>query len=91
MVFLTGQGPISPPVPTGEAASSKTLSRAALPFAANIGGTPSTVHFLGLVPGFVGLSQANIQIPTTVTPGPEVVIFLTVGGQASNTATIAVR
>jgi uncharacterized protein (TIGR03437 family) len=91
VVFLTGQGPVSPPVPTGQAAPLDPLSRATLSFGANIGGVAAPVQFLGLTPGFVGLAQANIQIPASVTPGNSVVMYVIVDGQAGNTATISVK
>lgn len=90
-VYLTGQGAVDPPVSTGQAASLTTLSNARLSKSANIGGQTANVLFLGLAPGFVGLAQANIQIPANVTPGDQVVMFVTVGGQTSNTATISVK
>jgi adhesin/invasin len=90
-VFLTGQGPVNPAVPTGAAAPLTTLSHATLPVAANLGGRSAGLSFLGLAPGFAGLAQANVQIPPEVAPGNEVVLFLTVGGQASNTVHIAVK
>jgi uncharacterized protein (TIGR03437 family) len=91
VLFLTGQGPVTPPVPTGRAAPSDTLSPASLPVAATIGGSTATVLFLGLTPGLVGLAQANIQIPADVTPGNNVAVAITVGGQAGNTVTISVK
>lgn len=91
VVYLTGQGAVNPPVPTGEAAPLDHVSPAVLPWAANIGGKPANVLFLGLTPAFVGLAQANIQIPQDVTPGDQVVMFISVGGQAGNTATISVK
>ncbi|MBI3696813.1 MAG: hypothetical protein HY238_18500 [Acidobacteria bacterium] len=91
VVFLTGQGPVTPPVPTGRAAPLDTLSPAALPGAATIGGSTAPVMFLGLTPGFVGLAQANIQIPSDITPGAQVAMSITVGGQAGNTTTISVK
>ncbi|MBI3667685.1 MAG: hypothetical protein HY236_15895 [Acidobacteria bacterium] len=91
VVFLTGQGPVTPAVPTGQAAPVNPHSPATLPNAASIGGSTAPVQFLGLAPGWVGLAQANIQIPSGVTPGDQVALSISVNGQAGNTVTISVK
>ena len=91
VVFLTGQGPLSPTVPTGQAAPSSPLSLASLRATANIGRAAADVKFLGLTPGFVGLAQANIEVPAAAATGNEVVMFVSVDGQAGNTATVSIR
>jgi uncharacterized protein (TIGR03437 family) len=90
-VFATGQGLVSPAVATGQAALSDPLSRVTSPMTATIGGVPADIQFFGLAPGFVGLAQVNIQIPDNVTTGDQVGMFISVNGQAGNTATIAVK
>lgn len=91
VAFLTGQGPVSPPVATGAAAPADPLSQVPGPFTATVGGVPAAVQFLGLTPGFVGLAQANIQIPPGAPVGDQIGMFLSVNGQAGNTATISIR
>jgi uncharacterized protein (TIGR03437 family) len=56
-----------------------------------IGGVPATVQFAGLAPGFAGLYQVNVQVPTGVAPGDAVPVSLSIGGVAANTATIAIQ
>ncbi len=56
-----------------------------------IGGVQVPVGFSGLAPGFVGLFQINADITDEVPTGTAVPITLTIGGQSSNTATIAIR
>ena len=58
---------------------------------ATVGGKAATVQFAGLTPGFVGLYQVNVQIPTGVTPGFAVPLVLMQNGVPSNTVTLAVR
>ncbi len=91
VVFLTGQGPVSPPVATGRAAPAAPLSFASLSATASIGRAAADVKFLGLTPGFVGLAQANIEIPAGAATGTDVVVFISVDGQAGNTATVSIR
>ena len=46
---------------------------------------------IGLVAGLVGLYQVNVTMPAGVTPGDAVPIVLTVAGQVSPAASIAVQ
>ena len=87
--FLTGQGAVTPPVPTGEAAKSDPVSWASLPYSATLGGQAANVEFLGLTPSLVGLLQANIKIPPLAATG-DYPLILTVGGVASQPALLSV-
>ena len=91
VIYLTGQGAVSPVGVTGQPASSTTLSPASAPYSATIGGANANVLFLGLAPTLIGVAQANVIIPPAAPTGSEVVLVVTVGGQASNTATISVK
>jgi uncharacterized protein (TIGR03437 family) len=82
---------VSPPVADGQPASLGQLSYSTLPSSASIGGKDAPLLFLGLAPGFIGLAQANIQIPADAQTGDNAVVVITIGGQSSNTATISVR
>jgi uncharacterized protein (TIGR03437 family) len=87
-VYLTGIGPLDNPVGNGQPALADPLSRATQPYSATIGNVPATVSFLGLTPGFVGLAQANIQVPNLA--NGDYPLVLRVGGQASNAATVSI-
>lgn len=87
-VYLTGQGPLDHPVTDGTAAVSSPLAHATGTVSATIGGVAATVQFLGLAPGFVGLAQANIQVPTLASGDYPMV--LTVGGFVSASAVLSV-
>jgi uncharacterized protein (TIGR03437 family) len=89
--YLTGQGPVAPPVAEGQPAPLDKLSFATLQSSASIGGKDAEIIFLGLAPGFAGLAQANIRIAPDAQTGDAAVVFITIGGQTSNTATISVR
>ena len=59
-----------------------------------IGLCPATVQFTGLAPGFVGLYQVNVQIPTGALSGNRVPLQLSLsgaGGRPSNIVTIAIQ
>jgi adhesin/invasin len=91
VLYLTGQGPVSPAVPTSQAAPGDVLSVATLPKSATIGGVDATIQFLGLAPGFIGLAQANVSIPAGSATGDAVPLIVNVGGQPSNSVVISVR
>jgi uncharacterized protein (TIGR03437 family) len=58
---------------------------------ATVGGVAATVKFAGLVAGYVGLYQVNVQIPAGVTVGSSVPLVLTANGVNSNAATLALH
>ncbi len=91
IVYLTGQGLLDGPIEAGQAAPLDRLLRATSDATANIGGQNANVLFLGLTPGFVGLSQANIVIPDGAPVGDGVELFLSVNRQRSNTVKVSVR
>lgn len=65
-LYGIGFGPVTPATPAGTIASQATnLSNS---FTIMFGQTPATVLYSGLAPGFVGLYQFNIQVPS-VSPG----------------------
>lgn len=56
-----------------------------------VGGVPATVTFSGLAPGFVGLWQLNVQIPSDAPTGDAVPLVITLSGSTSSVTTIAVN
>jgi uncharacterized protein (TIGR03437 family) len=76
LIYLTGLGTVRPAVADGAAAPSNppfstTTAKTTVLFLAK-GGTTNdagTVSFSGLAPGFVGLYQLNVQVPTTADIG----------------------
>ena len=86
--YLTGQGPVDNPVATGAAAPASPLSNATAPASATIGGLNADIQFLGLAPGFVGLLQANIRVPSL--PSGDYPLVVTIGGAASNPGLVTV-
>lgn len=68
-VFMSGLGTVSPAVADGVAAPSSPLSKTTSTFSADISGTPANIAYQGLAPGYAGLYQVNIQIPTGLKSG----------------------
>ena len=90
IAYLTGQGPLSIRMATGQAAPLSPLVAATSAVAATIGGVAARVLFLGLTPGLVGVAQANILVPAESPMGQQPLV-ITIGGQASNTVFVSIR
>lgn len=90
-IFCTGLGSVSNTPDAGAPSPSNPLAHTRAFPNVSLGGNPVTVAFSGLAPGFVGLYQVNITIPSTAPSGSAVPLVLTIGGVQSNTATIAVQ
>jgi len=90
-IYLTGIGRVTNQPADGAAASLSQLSYSTLfsSATATISGWTSTVQFLGLAPGWVGLDQANITVPVGLSTGAYPVV-ITVGGVESNGPTMYV-
>ena len=88
VVYMTGQGAVSNPILTGTPALAGPLSATLATTTATVGGANAEVLFSGLAPGFVGLLQANIRIPTVA--AGERPLVVTIGEAASQSAMIAV-
>ena len=81
VVYLTGIGGVSNAPLDGAGAPANPPASALLPASATVGGLNAPIQFLGLTPYFVGLAQANIQVPQL--PAGNYPLVITVGGVAS--------
>lgn len=102
-IFGTGQGPVSPPVPDGEAAPNDSISTIAVPTSDGMtclthqpsvcvamGSTFGDVQFSGLAPGMIGIWQLSVKIPSDALTG-NVPVRAVINGVPSNIITVAIR
>jgi uncharacterized protein (TIGR03437 family) len=88
VVYLTGIGAVNNPVADGSPTPSSPVSTATATYTATIGPQSAQIQFLGLVQGFAGLAQANIQVPTL--PSGDYPLVITEGGYVSASAVVSV-
>lgn len=87
ILWGTGFGPTVPSAPVGVAVpSGSTYSTATLP-AVTINNVPATVFGAALAPGFAGLYQVAIQVPSSIADG-DWPIQATIGGVPSPTGVV---
>ena len=97
VIYCTGLGPVSNPPLSGAPAFTDRLSPTPSTPLVSIGSRAAWVTFSGLVPGFVGLYQVNVQVPSDVSSGDAVPVQMVMPGSTtyayapSNVVTIAVR
>ena len=77
-MYLTGIGAVDNAVADGSPAPTSPLSKATAAYTATIGAASASIQFLGFSPGWAGLAQANIQVPTL--PSGDYPLVITVGG-----------
>lgn len=87
-VYLTGIGAVDNAVADGSPTPTSPLSNATAAYSATIGAASASIQFLGLTPGFAGLAQADIQVPTL--PSGDYPLVITVGGYIGASAVISV-
>ncbi len=98
-IYVTGLGkatangdPAGAVLPTGTVApaSGNPLYLTLAQPTVTIGGQPAPVLFSGIGPGFSGLYQVDVQIPTNIAPGDDVPLVITILG-STDSATVAIQ
>jgi len=82
------------PAVAGEVLSMYTTSlveNGVVPAKVSIGGMLAETLYFGDAPGYPGYNQVNFRVPSGVSPGPAVAVWLSYLGRYSNTVTIAVQ
>ena len=89
-MFMTGLGPTSPPLSTGQLGPVPAATTNYVPLV-GINGVNAPVVFSGVAPGFIGLDQVNFFIPATAPTGSNLPLTVSANGVASQTSRIAVQ
>jgi uncharacterized protein (TIGR03437 family) len=91
VIYCTGLGAVSPPVAAGAAAPLTSLTSTPIQATVTLGGKPAQVFFSGLTPGYSGLYQVNVQVPSGITPGANVPVVVSISGASSPSVTVAIQ
>ncbi len=86
-LYGVGFGPVTPNTPAGQIVSG---NNALTSFTASFAGTPATVTYAGLAPGYVGLYQFNITVPNIAASDTVPFTFTLNGAPGSQTMVISV-
>jgi uncharacterized protein (TIGR03437 family) len=98
-IYVTGLGKATPKgdpngavLPTGALApaSGNPLYETVAATTVTIGGQNAPVLFSGVGPGYNGLYQVDVQIPSNIAPGNDVPLILTIAGE-SDSDTVAIQ
>jgi trimeric autotransporter adhesin len=89
VAYLSGSGPVDTPVADGTATPLQPLVSATSQSNATIGSSPAHIGFAGLAPGFVGLVQVNIVVPSDLATG-DYPLAIMIGNETSNAAIVSV-
>ena len=87
LMFITGEGLVTPNIATG--ASPANLPSPRLPYSVTVGGVPAKTSFFGIPPGLVGVTQVNFVVPDTAPLGQQQIV-VTVGNASSEPAKFTV-
>jgi uncharacterized protein (TIGR03437 family) len=87
ILWGTGFGPANPAAPVGVQIPSDKIYSTANPVTVTVNSTPATVFGAALAPGFAGLYQVAIQIPTSV-PDGDLPVVATINGASSPVSTM---
>jgi len=69
LIYLTGMGAVNPPIGDGTAGGSNPLNKAVAAVVVLVGGQQATLLYNGLAPGYPGLYQINVTLPTFLAEG----------------------
>ena len=87
--YGVGFGGVTPSTPAGQIAQGQTTLNQGVQF--TIGGSPAQVQYQGLAPGYVGLYQFNVVVPSVASSDKVPVTFTQNGIAGTQTMYIAVQ
>jgi uncharacterized protein (TIGR03437 family) len=90
-IYCAGLGAVIPAVSAGSAAPSSPLSNTVNAVTVTIGGQSLKPSFAGLAPGYAGLYQVNVLLPSGVATGSSVPLIVSAAGASSLAVTVAIQ
>jgi uncharacterized protein (TIGR03437 family) len=90
VLYATGMGRTNPLVPDGQASPFSPLALANGSTTVTIAGVQAQVLFSGLVPGYVGLWQINVLLPSTITTNLTSALAVTLNNHSGVGTTLAI-
>ncbi len=91
VIYCAGLGNVNEPVAAGSVSPGSPLAMASNTVTVTIEGIQAQVLYAGLAPGFAGLYQVNVVVPSGVTTNASAPLVITAAGQSSPSASIAVK
>jgi uncharacterized protein (TIGR03437 family) len=91
VIYATGVGTFDHPPATGAAASASPLAMASVTPTVMVGSAQASVLFAGLTPGYVGLVQINIQLPSSLPSGSSLPLVVSFGASAAPAVSLSVH
>ena len=88
LIYCTGLGAVISPPEDGAAASGQVTMATPM---VTVGGVSAPVGFSGLAPGFVGLNQVNVTIPTKGVASGNQPVVMTVNGTSSPAVLLPIK
>lgn len=88
-LYGVGFGPVTPDNPAGLIVQGQNVLQSA--FKVSFAGTPATVTYAGLGPGFLGLYQFNVVVPNVAASDSVPFTFTLGGASGSQTLVIAIQ
>ena len=91
VLYANGLGPVDHQPPSGEPTPAPPpLAQTTVPVTVRIGNTAAHVDFAGLSPGWVGLYQVNVDVPSDAATGLQPIV-VSIGGVDSKASVLPVQ
>ncbi len=90
-IYASGLGAVNPTLVAGAVPPTNPLSIVSGSVTASIGGLPATVQFAGAAPGYPGLYQINLLVPSTVLSGTRALSLYVNGEPSQAGATVQIQ
>ncbi len=91
VIYATGVGSFDHPPATGAPAAVSPLAMSLVTPTVTVGSGSASVLFAGLTPGFVGLVQINIQLPSPLPSGSSLPLVLAFGSSKAPAVNLSVQ